>query len=76
VCGKLWLLSQPLAGGWSQAVGFVLVCLVGIWHEDVFTFNLICKKTVVNAVLQVRFAKIMLQLTLLFNTKEFRSTEV
>jgi hypothetical protein len=76
VCGKLWL-SQPLAGGWSQAVGFVLVCLVGIWHEDVFTFNFICKQTVVNAVLQVRFAKIMLQLTLLlFNTKEFRSTAV
>jgi hypothetical protein len=42
-CGGVWR-SLHLAGVWSQAVGFVLVRLTGIWWfqspEVFFTFNL------------------------------------
>jgi hypothetical protein len=36
-----------LWGVWSQAVGFVLLCLAGMWfsrYEDVFVFNLLKRK--------------------------------
>jgi hypothetical protein len=43
-CDGIWR-SLHLAGDWSQAVGFVLMRLAGIWFQSPFIFNLLYKGT-------------------------------
>jgi hypothetical protein len=58
--GRVWSLES---GVWSQAVGFVLVRLAGIWLVTVKMFSHLSylKRDFINFVLSLRFAKIMLQ---------------